>query len=72
MGSHCHNVAMYIIFFFKCENYYCHYETSGCHSNDLSSVNSLYERKLFKIGTSEKNFVLVYRICSLSTDDILM
>jgi hypothetical protein len=39
------NPSMYVKRF-ECEIYHCHYEISGYHTNELSSVNTLYERKL--------------------------
>jgi hypothetical protein len=46
---------------------------SGYCSNELSSVNMLPVRKFCSGSrTSEKSSVLVYRVNSVRTDDILM
>jgi hypothetical protein len=47
--------------------------SSGCHSNALPNVNKLHERKLCsRSRTSVAYFVSVYRVISVSIDNVVM
>jgi hypothetical protein len=51
--------------------YHCYLAISGHHSNDMSSVNTLHERKVCSIPYNMQNelhFISVYRVYSVSTD----
>jgi hypothetical protein len=54
------------------EMHHCHYTISGYHTNKLLSVNTLRECKLHTSQMSKQSSVSVYRVCSESTDNMLM
>jgi hypothetical protein len=59
--------------FCKYEICNCNYASSGYHGNELSSVNTLYERKLNSASrTSDHAFVFVYRVIFVKIDNMLM
>jgi hypothetical protein len=65
-------ILQYIYKFCKREIYHCHYAISDYHSNELSSVNTLQERKLcIRSRMIEQSFVSAYRVYCVNID-ILM
>jgi hypothetical protein len=58
--------------FCKREIYYCEYEILDYHSNVLSSVNMLQERKLCSRRCTSEMFLFVYRVYNVSIDNILI
>jgi hypothetical protein len=57
------------------EIYHCQYAILGYHSEEMSRVNMLHEPKLHVCGRSRTNrqyFVSVYRVYSVSIDNILL
>jgi hypothetical protein len=59
--------------FCKRENCRCHYEVSGFHGNELSSVNKMHKLKLRnRSQMSDQSYVSVYRIYSVNIDNSLM
>jgi hypothetical protein len=69
------HVRLYIYIYIQREReiYHCHYPVSDYHSNELSNVKTLHERKLCsRSRTSEHFFVSVYHVYSVSIDSLLM
>jgi hypothetical protein len=48
------------------------YAISSWHNNQLSSVNMLHEHQLYKVTKKRATILSVYRVYSMSTDNIFI